>query len=43
MLFDWDNEGWQSFVADPDVPPVLKEAGHKAPPQVADFGGSYDA
>ena len=29
MVFDWDEQGWQSFVSDPDVPPIMKEAGHK--------------
>ena len=35
VLFDWDAEGWQNFVSDPEVPPIMKEAGHKGPPQVA--------
>lgn len=42
-LFDWDAEGWRSFVSDPEVPPVMQEAGHKSPPQAAEPGGSYDA
>jgi len=42
-LFDWDLEGWQSFVSDPDVPPIMQEAGHKGRPQVAELGGRYDA
>ena len=41
--FDWDADGWQSFVSDPEVPPIMKEAGHKGPPQVAEVGPSYDA
>ena len=28
-LFDWDEKGWRSFVSDPEVRPILKEAGHK--------------
>ena len=44
MLFDWDAEGWQSFVSDPEVPPIMKEAGHKGPPQVgASPAARYDA
>ena len=43
VVFDWDEQGWQSFVSDPDVPPIMKEAGHKGPPQVAELGGRYDA
>ena len=42
-LFDWDAEGWKSFVSDPDVPPILKEAGHVGKPQAAPLLGSYDA
>ena len=30
VIFDWDAQGWQSFVSDPEVPPIMKEAGHKA-------------
>jgi hypothetical protein len=34
-VFDWDEKGWQSFVSDPEVPAVLKDAGHKTKPQAA--------
>jgi hypothetical protein len=43
VLFDWDEAGWQSFVSDPDVPPILQEAGHKGKPQAAVVGGQYDS
>ncbi len=43
VVFDWDMEGFQSFVSDPEVPPILQEAGHKGKPQAAEFGGQYDA
>ena len=43
VLFDWDDNGWQSFVADPEVPPILKEAGHQGRPQVAKLSGTYGA
>ena len=42
-LFDWDAEGWQSFVTDPEVPAILAEAGHKGRPQAGELGGQYDA
>ena len=42
-IFDWDEEGWQNFVSDPDVPAILQDAGHKSKPQAAAFGGTYDA
>ena len=43
VLFDWDAEGFQNFLSDPDVPPIIQEAGHKSKPQPAEFGGEYDA
>jgi hypothetical protein len=43
VLFDWDQEGWQSFVSDPEVPAILQEAGHKGKPQAAELGGQYEA
>ena len=43
VLFDWDEQGWQSFVSDPDVPPILKEAGHRGKPQAAMLARSIDA
>ncbi|MBY0491592.1 MAG: substrate-binding protein [Gemmatimonadaceae bacterium] len=33
VVFDWDAAGWQNFVSDPAVPPVMKEAGHTSKPQ----------
>ncbi len=43
VLFDWDVEGFQSFLTDPDVPAIIQEAGHKGKPQAAELGGTYDA
>jgi hypothetical protein len=43
VIFDWDAEGWQRFASDPEVPPIMREAGHKGPPQVAELGGRYDS
>ena len=42
VLFDWDADGWQNFVSDPDVPAILQEAGHIGTPQPAQVG-QYDA
>jgi hypothetical protein len=42
-LFDWDAEGWQNFVSDPDVPAILHEAGHIGKPQAAQLAGQYEA
>jgi hypothetical protein len=43
VIFDWDEAGWQSFVSDPEVPPIMKEAGHKSKPQAAQFAATCDA
>ena len=42
-VFDWDEDGWTNFVSDPEVPPIMKEAGHKGRPQAALFMGRCDA
>ena len=42
-VFDWDEDGWTNFVTDPEVPPIMKEAGHKGRPQAALFMGRCDA
>ncbi|NNC51991.1 MAG: hypothetical protein HKO08_02985 [Erythrobacter sp.] len=42
-IFDWDAEGWKSFVSDPDVPPILQAAGQKGKPQAAMLIGAFDA
>jgi len=43
VAFDWDEQGWQSFVSDPDVPTILEEAGHRGKPQAARLAGRCDA
>ena len=43
VIFDWDAEGWQSFVSDPEVPPIMKDAGHKSKPQAAELAARCDA
>ena len=43
VLFDWDEDGWAAFVSDPEVPPILKEAGHVGKPQAAPLAGTYNA
>jgi hypothetical protein len=43
VIFDWDEQGWASFVADPEVPPILAQAGHKSRPVAAQFAGKLEA
>ena len=42
-IFDWNEQGWQSFISDPEVPPILQRAGHKGRPQAAQLAARYDA
>ena len=42
-LFDWDEAGWSNFVSDPEVLPIIREAGHLDKPQAAVFLGAYRA
>jgi hypothetical protein len=37
------NQVWGNFVADPEVPPILKEAGHVGKPLPAALIGEYRA
>ncbi|MCU1602618.1 MAG: hypothetical protein JWO22_3327 [Frankiales bacterium] len=43
VLFDWDEAGWAAFVSDPEVPAILKAAGHIGKPQAAALAGTYYA
>jgi hypothetical protein len=43
VLFDWDEKGLQSFESDPDVLPIVNEAGLKTRPQTATLSGQYSA
>lgn len=43
VIFDWDEDGWISFVSDPSVPPVMQAAGHKSKPQTLALCDTVDA
>jgi hypothetical protein len=43
VVFDWTPEGFQEFLADPDVPAILQEAGHRVKPQPAALVRQFDA
>ena len=43
VVFDWDDAGWKSFVSDPSVPPVMKDAGHLIKPYTLRFHGAIEA
>ena len=39
VIFDWDEQGFKNFLSDPEVPTIIKEAGHVGKPQPAILGG----
>ena len=41
VIFDWDEQGFKNFLADPAVPAIIAEAGHVGKPQAAILGGKY--
>jgi hypothetical protein len=43
VLFEWDEQGWAAFVSDPEVPPILKAAGHIGKPAPATLLANYQA
>ena len=43
VVFDWDEEGFQGFLEDPDVPGIFKEAGIQGRPQMAELAGEHGA
>jgi hypothetical protein len=43
VVFDWDEEGWQSFISDPDVPAIFQEGGLQGGPKAAEFARQHDA
>jgi hypothetical protein len=42
VVFDWDEEGWQSFISDPDVPAIFQDAGMDGRPKAAEFIRPHD-
>jgi hypothetical protein len=43
VVFDWDQEMWQNFISDPDMPAIFQESGLLGPPKAAEFLRSHDA
>jgi hypothetical protein len=42
-VFDWDEQGWQSFISDPEVPPIFEEGGLQGRPKAAELAREHDA
>jgi hypothetical protein len=42
VVFDWDEEGFNNFVSDPDVPAIFEEGGLQGRPQAAQLARVHD-
>jgi hypothetical protein len=42
-IFDWDEEGFQRFLSDPDVPAIFHEGGLRGRPQQVELAREHDA
>jgi hypothetical protein len=43
VVFDWDEEGFNSFASDPDVSAIFEEGGLQGRPQPAQLVGEHDS
>lgn len=43
VVFDWEVEDYEKFIADPEVPAIFQEAGLQGPPVKAEAAGEYDS
>jgi hypothetical protein len=43
VVFDWDDEGFNSFLSDPDVPAIFQEGGVQGRPQRAELAHKIDS
>jgi len=43
VVFDWDEEGFQRFLSDPDVSAIFQEGGLRGRPELAELAREHDA
>jgi hypothetical protein len=43
VVFDWDEEGYENLMSDPEVPAIFQEAGLRGRPEKAELAGEHDA
>lgn len=43
VVFDWDEEGYQKLLSDPDMPAIFKEAGLLGKPETAELVRQLDS
>ena len=43
VVFDWDEEGFEKLLSDPEVPEIFQEAGVQGRPQMVELAREHDA
>jgi hypothetical protein len=43
VVFDWDEEGYNNLMSDPDVPAIFQEAGLQGRPEKAELAAEREA
>jgi hypothetical protein len=43
IVFDWDEEGYENLMADPEAPELFKEAGLQGRPEMAELAREHEA
>jgi quinol monooxygenase YgiN len=43
IVFEWDDEGYQKLLSDPDMPAIFQEGGLQGRPQTAELAREHDA
>jgi hypothetical protein len=42
VVFDWDKEGYENLMSDPEMPAIFQEAGLQSRPQSAELAREHD-
>ncbi|HSJ18121.1 MAG TPA: hypothetical protein VK920_08500 [Solirubrobacterales bacterium] len=42
VIFDWDEDGFRSFMSDPDTPAIFEEGGLQGRPQLVELVRTHD-
>ena len=43
VVFDWDEEGYNNLLSDPEMPSIFQEAGLKGKPETAELTREHEA
>jgi hypothetical protein len=43
VVFDWDEEGYNNLMSDPEVPAIFQEAGLQGRPEKAELAAEHEA